>query len=135
MSRVVVIGAGVGGLSVAARLTAAGHRVTVFEQSDVVGGKLGRYERVTAACEAAGRAERPVYSAAQTVAVGRTDAEAKRRAEAIRQTPYLHGTPAQVADRIGEFAELGATRIFLQVLDISDLDHLDVIAGEVAPQL
>jgi phytoene desaturase len=47
MRTVVVIGAGVGGLACAARLAAAGHRVTVLEQSDVVGGKLGRYERRT----------------------------------------------------------------------------------------
>src|SRR2546423_1932140 len=49
MSNLVVVGAGVGGLSVAARLAEAGHRVTVFEQADVVGGKLGRYERRTEA--------------------------------------------------------------------------------------
>ncbi len=49
MSGVVVIGAGVGGLSVAARLAAAGHHVTVFEQAEVVGGKLGRHERRTPA--------------------------------------------------------------------------------------
>jgi phytoene desaturase len=47
--RIAVIGAGVGGLAAAARLTAAGHRVTVFERSAVPGGKLGRYERVTPA--------------------------------------------------------------------------------------
>jgi alkanesulfonate monooxygenase SsuD/methylene tetrahydromethanopterin reductase-like flavin-dependent oxidoreductase (luciferase family) len=76
-----------------------------------------------------------VYSAAQTVAVGRTDAEAKTRAERIGQVPPLFGTPGQVVDQIGRFGELGATRLFLQVLDLADLDHLDVIASEVAPQL
>jgi F420-dependent oxidoreductase-like protein len=93
------------------------------------------YERVAAACEAAGRKELPVYSAAQTIAVGRTDAEAKTRAENIGQMPPLFGTPGQVVDQIGRFGELGATRLFLQVLDLSDLDHLEVIAGEVARQL
>ncbi|MEE6307297.1 phytoene desaturase family protein [Plantactinospora veratri] len=47
MSRVVVIGAGVGGLAAAARSAALGHEVTVYERSDVVGGKLGRYARET----------------------------------------------------------------------------------------
>jgi phytoene desaturase len=45
VARVVVIGAGMGGLAVAARLGALGHRVTVCEQADVIGGKLGRFER------------------------------------------------------------------------------------------
>jgi len=49
MSRVVVVGAGVGGLSAAARLAAHGHDVTVCERADVVGGKLGRLERQTEA--------------------------------------------------------------------------------------
>lgn len=47
MATVTVIGAGVGGLATAARLAAGGHRVTVFEQAAVAGGKLGRHERVT----------------------------------------------------------------------------------------
>lgn len=45
MSRVVVIGAGVGGLASAARLAAQGHDVLVLEASDAIGGKLGTYER------------------------------------------------------------------------------------------
>lgn len=97
------------------------------------------YRRVAEACDrigrdAAGRAPL-VLSAAQTVACGRTDAEAKKRAEAIGRTPPLYGTPAQVVDQIGTFAELGTTRLFLQIIDLSDLDHLDVIASEVAPRL
>lgn len=47
--RVVVVGAGVGGLAAAARLAAARHKVTVCEQASVVGGKLGLRERATAA--------------------------------------------------------------------------------------
>lgn len=43
MTRVVVIGAGLGGLAAAARLAAAGHDVTVCEQFDAVGGKMGRH--------------------------------------------------------------------------------------------
>lgn len=45
MSRVIVIGAGVGGLAVAARLAVRGHQVTILEQADRVGGKLFTYRR------------------------------------------------------------------------------------------
>jgi F420-dependent oxidoreductase-like protein len=93
------------------------------------------YERVREACAAAGREALPVFSAAQTIAVGRTDAEAKKRADAIGGAPPVHGTPDQVVEQIGRFAELGVQRMALQVLDLSDLDHLDVIMSEVAPQL
>ncbi|MBW3603899.1 MAG: phytoene desaturase [Actinobacteria bacterium] len=45
MTRVAVVGAGVGGLACGARLAARGHDVQVFEQADVVGGKLGIHEQ------------------------------------------------------------------------------------------
>ena len=45
MSRVVVVGGGVAGLAAAARLAAAGHRVTLLEQAPEVGGKLGIHQR------------------------------------------------------------------------------------------
>jgi alkanesulfonate monooxygenase len=82
-----------------------------------------------------------LYSAAQTVCVGRDDAEVARRAEAIGQDGLglreagLAGTPNQVIDKLGHFAELGASRAYLQVLDLHDLDHLELIASAVAPQV
>jgi F420-dependent oxidoreductase-like protein len=82
--------------------------------------------------------DRPiVLSMAQTVAVGRDAAEARRRVEAAGRMAEngLHGTPAELVDRLGEFGEAGATRAFLQILDLADLDHLDLIAAEVMPQL
>ena len=45
MSRVVVIGSGLGGLAAAARLATLGHQVTVCEQADRVGGKVGVFSR------------------------------------------------------------------------------------------
>ncbi|MGY1603348.1 LLM class F420-dependent oxidoreductase [Geodermatophilus sp. SYSU D00815] len=97
---------------------------------------------VRTACEEAGRDPGSmVFSSAVTVSVGKDDAEVARRAEAIGRTPGewgaadVGGTPAQVVDVLGRYAEAGASRIYLQVLDLSDLDHLDLIAAEVAPQL
>jgi F420-dependent oxidoreductase-like protein len=97
------------------------------------------YERVRQTAREIGReagGRRPlVFSAAQTIACGRTGAEARQRAENIGSTPPLFGTPDQVVDQIGKFAELGTTRLFLQILDLNDLDHLELIASQVAPQL
>jgi alkanesulfonate monooxygenase SsuD/methylene tetrahydromethanopterin reductase-like flavin-dependent oxidoreductase (luciferase family) len=93
------------------------------------------FGRVRAACEAAGRTAPMTYSVAQTVCCGRTDAEARQRASAIGRDldelrgHGLAGTTAEVADRIGEFAKAGAERVYLQVLDLDDLDHLEVLAG------
>jgi F420-dependent oxidoreductase-like protein len=95
----------------------------------------GAYERVREACAEQGRQAPITLSAAHTVACGRTAAEAKARNERIGNRAHVSGTPAEVVDQIGQYAELGATRFYLQILDLGDLDHLDVFASEVAPQL
>jgi len=65
-----------------------------------------------------------------------------RRAEAIsrdvdelRTNTPLAGTPAEIVDRLGPFAEAGVQRVYLQLLDTSDLDHLALFASAVMPQL
>ncbi|ATL27102.1 phytoene desaturase family protein [Streptomyces formicae] len=45
MARIVVIGAGIGAMTAAARLAVAGHRVVVYERGRTYGGALGRVER------------------------------------------------------------------------------------------
>jgi len=100
------------------------------------------FGRVREACQEAGRDPGSlVYSAAQTVCCGRNEAELARRAKAIgyqvddlRRLP-LAGSPAQIVDRLGQFAAAGAGRVYLQVLDLHDLDHLELIAAEVLPQV
>jgi F420-dependent oxidoreductase-like protein len=98
--------------------------------------------RVGEACQAAGRAAGSlVYSAAQLVCCGRDTAELARRAAAIGRdvadlrATTLAGTPAEVVDKIGRYADVGIERMYLQVLDLHDLDHLELIASEVLPQV
>jgi F420-dependent oxidoreductase-like protein len=94
------------------------------------------------ACEEAGRdPSSMVYSSALVLCVGRDERELGRRAAAIgREVDELRkhgvaGTPAEAVEILGRYAEAGAQRIYLQVLDLADLDHLDLVAAEVAPQL
>jgi F420-dependent oxidoreductase-like protein len=101
-----------------------------------------QFDRVREAVAAAGRpAQSMTYSNALVVCVGKDDAEVARRAAAIgREVDELKenglaGSPAEVVEKIGRYAELGATRFYLQTLDLSDLEHLELIASQVAPQL
>jgi alkanesulfonate monooxygenase SsuD/methylene tetrahydromethanopterin reductase-like flavin-dependent oxidoreductase (luciferase family) len=102
-------------------------------------GASAKFERVRAAAATTGR--ELVYSVAHVLCVGRDDAEVRRRADAIGRDPddlratELGGTPAEVVDRIGELAAIGASRVYLQMLDLKDLDHLELVAAEVARQV
>jgi F420-dependent oxidoreductase-like protein len=100
------------------------------------------FGRVRAACEEAGRyPDSMTFSVAQVVCCGKDEAQFAQRAAAIGREPSdlrekgLGGTPDEVAAKIASFAEIGAERVYLQVLDLSDLDHLGLIAAEVAPQV
>jgi F420-dependent oxidoreductase-like protein len=101
-----------------------------------------QYGRVRAAAEAHGRAPGDlVYSASLVACVGKDDAEVARRAAAIgREVDELKenglaGSPAEVVDKMGRYAEAGTTRFYFQILDLSDLDHLDLISTAIQPQL
>jgi F420-dependent oxidoreductase-like protein len=100
------------------------------------------FGRVREACEAAGRDPSSMaFSAAQTVCCGKDETELARRAAAIgREVAELRenglaGTPNEIVDKIGTFAETGASALYLQVLDLSDLGHLELLAAEVMPQV
>ncbi|MBN0048011.1 LLM class F420-dependent oxidoreductase [Streptomyces actuosus] len=101
-----------------------------------------QFGRVRAAAKEAGRGSGAlVLSNTLVVCVGRDDAEVARRAAAIgREVDELKanglaGTPAEVVDKIGRYAEIGSQRIYLQVLDLTDLDHLELISAQVQSQL
>jgi len=76
-------------------------------------------------------------SAALVVCCGRDQAELTRRAARIGRdlddlrTNGAAGTPAEVAARVAEFRDAGADRMYLQVLDLDDLDQVELIAAEV----
>ncbi len=111
-----------------------------FDSLDVIKTQFGR---VADAVAAAGRpADSMTYSACFVVAAGKDDAEVARRANAIgreldelRTNTPLVGTPAQIVDRLGAFIEAGVQRVYLQVLDLADLDHLELFADGVVAQL
>lgn len=102
-----------------------------------------QFGRVRAAVAAAGRAPESItYSAAFVLCAGKDDAEIARRAGAIgREVDEMRGnsptvgTPAEIVDKLAPFVAAGVERIYLQVLDMADLDHIDFFSSEVIPQL
>jgi F420-dependent oxidoreductase-like protein len=107
---------------------------------DRVPGTQAAFDRVRDAVGNAGRPESSmIYSAAQVVCCGRNAGEIGRRAAAIGREADemrengLAGTPDEIVAKIGEFAAIGAERVYLQVLDLDDIDHLELIATEVLP--
>jgi F420-dependent oxidoreductase-like protein len=97
---------------------------------------------VDEACESIGRDPSSVIrSVALVVCCGRDDAEVARRAAHIGREVGeltkngLTGTPELLLEKIATYNELGVSRIYLQVLDVHDLDHVRLIAEEVLKPL
>ena len=101
-----------------------------------------QFDRVRHACEEIDRDPGELHwSNALVLCVGQDEGELERRAKAIgREVDDLRanglaGTPDEVIDKLGRFAALGSERAYLQVLDLADLDHLRLVAEEVAPHV
>ena len=105
------------------------------------------YERVDRACEAAGRDPQTLArSVSLLLCCATSESELERRREAARRilgeeeegamiTADAHGSPEQVVDRLGEFWEVGVSRVYLEIYDMTDLDQLALVADEVLPHL
>lgn len=111
-----------------------------FQQPEAVADQFGR---VREACTAAGRDPGTLtWSTAQMLCLGKDDAEVERRAASVGRDAAevrencLAGTPGQVVDQLGRWSEVtGTTRFYLQILDLSDLAHIEDFAATVMPQL
>jgi F420-dependent oxidoreductase-like protein len=95
-----------------------------------------RFAVVSEACRAAGRDDDPVFSVMLTAGVGRNDAEVARRTAGFEDRQALAergvvGSPEQAVDILGQFAEAGCERVYLQLRDLRDLDQVELIGSEV----
>jgi alkanesulfonate monooxygenase SsuD/methylene tetrahydromethanopterin reductase-like flavin-dependent oxidoreductase (luciferase family) len=99
---------------------------------------LEQRARVVAACEAIGRdPETMRFSIASPICLGADESEYSQRATAIDRQPDelrangIAGTPDEVLANLTRWFDAGVDRVYAQVLDISDLDHLEAIAALV----
>jgi F420-dependent oxidoreductase-like protein len=100
------------------------------------------FEGARAACEAISRDPKTLgLSAAITTICGRDDQEIRKRAAAAggdveaMKARGACGTPAELVDQFGQWAAAGADRLYLQLLDMNDLDQVELLGHEVMPQL
>jgi F420-dependent oxidoreductase-like protein len=107
---------------------------------------VGRFatqrDRVAAACEAAGREPGSLLQSVALVGVlGADEATLSRRAAAIgREVGELREnglcvSAAEVLDKLAVYADAGAERLYVQILDLDDLDHIAEWGADVLPHL
>ena len=100
------------------------------------------FGRVRTACEAIDRDPSSITtSVAVVVCCGWNEAEVARRAARIGRRPDelrehgAAGTPDEVLATLATYAAAGAQRIYLQVLDLDDLDHVRLLGEAVRPHV
>ena len=105
----------------------------------LVGSKLDE-AALTAMGNAAKAACRPIDDKRGTIdyRIAMSAVYARRAAvigsELMRSNAAI-GSPARVAERIGELADAGADTVYLHIYDIHDLDHIALLGTEVLPHL
>lgn len=112
----------------------------VFQPEDVI---ADRFARVAAACEEAGRDPATLKrTVGLTTITGASGADLERRAARMgvdlavfRAEHTFCGQASEIVDRVGRLIEIGAERIYFQIMDLSDLDHLATLGEDILPQL
>ena len=97
-------------------------------------------DRVRAACDRVGRDPGTLkFSAAVAVCCGRDDGELERRAERIGMSAgdarerVAGGRPEEVAEKLAAWQKAGADRVYLQLIDPTDAEHVELLGAEVLP--
>ncbi|MGR0219495.1 LLM class F420-dependent oxidoreductase [Agromyces sp. ZXT2-6] len=100
------------------------------------------FARVRAACDDIGRDPATLrLSVALPTVIATDDTTYRRRLDAIHADPAtfaevnLAGTPEQAVEKLQRLRDLGADRVYLQLVDVRDLEHVELIAAEVLPHL
>lgn len=106
-----------------------------FVSAEFAAGSFGALDR---ACEQRGRNPREIVrSVALTTLIGSDHAECEARAMRVGrayeevQENGLAGTPDEIAERLADYARVGVSRVYLQLLDLEDLEQIALIGSEL----
>ena len=102
-----------------------------------------RLGNLRAACERVGRDPETLrFSLAMSTFAGPDDASLARRAEKmgrsieqVRDGVNIVGDAGEIAERVTRYAELGIERVYFQLLDLQDVEHVEYLGAEVLPAL
>ena len=106
------------------------------------GGSVENYARkldvLRQHCQAVGRDYGDIVKtwSPEAIAIAKTEAEARQIAEtSLFKKDVIIGTPAQVAEQIQPFVDLGVERLIVRVIDFPDTAGVELFAQEVIPLL